>query len=154
MAARKETKCLWRWWWAQNNRKMPYIIEWLYDLGLLTCKYNLINFWHIGSQYWKDMRQAMQNIEAFTSKLRNQHHVHCFALHTTCQTNLIFLHLITLIFSKHDKLWSSSLRSFLQPNITPSLLGSTVLNLCSFLYVTDQVSHVYTKHQVKLQICI
>jgi hypothetical protein len=60
--------------------------------------------------------------------------------------------LISLMFDEEYKLWSSSLRSFLQspvtsslfgPNIHLSILFSNTLSLCSSLNVRDQVSHPY-----------
>jgi fucose permease len=60
--------------------------------------------------------------------------------------------IILIILSQEYKLWSTSLCSFLQPRITSSLFGPNILlytlfsnslSLCSFLNVTDQVSHPY-----------
>jgi hypothetical protein len=74
-------------------------------------------------------------------------------MRTTCPAHLILLALITLtILGEEYKPCSSSLSSFLQPPVTSSLVGpnilictlfSNTLNLCSSLYVRDQVSHPY-----------
>jgi hypothetical protein len=71
----------------------------------------------------------------------------------TCPTNLI-LHMITrTIFGEQCRSWSSSLCSFLQAPVTPSLLGPNLFPRHTILKhpqpapplpnVTDQVSHQY-----------
>jgi hypothetical protein len=60
--------------------------------------------------------------------------------------------IILIILGEEDKLWSSSLCSFLQSPVTYSLFGpnillntlfSNILSLCSSLNVRDQVSRPY-----------
>jgi hypothetical protein len=73
-------------------------------------------------------------------------------VHVTCPTSICILHFIILtIFAEVYKLWSSLLCSLLQfpttssldSNILLSTLFPYTLNLCSFLSVRDQVSHLY-----------
>jgi hypothetical protein len=74
-------------------------------------------------------------------------------IHVTCHDQLILLDLIILIIlEEENKLWSSSLCSFLQRPITSSpfdtntLLSTCFLNtlsLCSSLNIKYQVSHPY-----------
>jgi hypothetical protein len=70
--------------------------------------------------------------------------------------------IILITLGEEFKLWSSSLRSFLQPSITSSPLGpniffstlfSNTVSLCSSLNVSDQVSYPYRTTE-KLQVCI
>jgi hypothetical protein len=74
-------------------------------------------------------------------------------MHPTCPVYLILLDLIICIMlGEEDKLWSSSVYSFLQPPIPWTLFGliillgtlfSNALSLCSSRYVRAQVSHPY-----------
>jgi len=75
------------------------------------------------------------------------------SMHVTWPTHLIHLDLIILTIScEEDKLWSSSLCSFLQSPVNSSLLGSNILLLqilfsniliCIFSLQSDQNSHPY-----------
>jgi hypothetical protein len=56
---------------------------------------------------------------------------------------------ILIILGEQEKLWRSSLCTFIQPPVTSSLFGPNILNilfsnafsLCFFLNVRDQASH-------------
>ena len=71
----------------------------------------------------------------------------------TCHAHLILLDLITqIIFGEEQRSLSSSVCSFLNspvtlyllgPNVLLSTLFSNALRLCSFLTMSDQVSHPY-----------
>jgi hypothetical protein len=86
-------------------------------------------------------------------------------MQATCPFHLILIGLIILIIcSEEYKFWDSPLCNFRQPSITSSILGqnnrivittlfSDILNLCSSLYVRDQVSHP-CKTTCKIIICI
>jgi hypothetical protein len=69
--------------------------------------------------------------------------------------------IVLLLLCEENKLWSSSLCSFLQLPVTSPLFGPDILSilffntlsLCSSLNVRDKVSHPY-KTQAKYKFCI
>jgi hypothetical protein len=82
-------------------------------------------------------------------------------IRATCRAHLIRLDFTTrTIFGKKYRSFSSSLCSFLHSPVTSSLLGpntflntlfSNTLSLRSSLNVSDQVSHPYKQHMMKIQ---
>ena len=76
-----------------------------------------------------------------------------YTMQATRPSHLCILYLIIrLIYGEEYKLWSSSLRNFLQPPVTfffsdPNILlvtlFSKILNLCCSVNMRDQVSHPY-----------
>jgi hypothetical protein len=73
------------------------------------------------------------------------------AMHTSCFSHLILLHLITLIiFTEKYELEGSSLSSFLQPPVASCLLGPNILLSPLFLNTLNLYYSLNVRDQVQL----
>jgi hypothetical protein len=145
-------------WFINRDHKGHWSISWARSIQFIThrplsLRFILSLFTHLCLHITSGL---------FTSGfLTNILHAFLFyPIRATCPAHLTLLDLIILILGEEYRLWSSSLRSFLQPPVTSSLFGpniflntlfSNTLSLCSSLNIRDQVSH---RHRITGKIIV